>query len=367
VTVGLHPLPAPDEDDRGWIYERYHSRVYRFALRKFGPRDAEDIAQEAMARCYARADSMDLGRDLWPWLCTVAHNVGCDIVRSRLRDITVPDETLDALRGQSEHDASEEVVTREEWRTLNEALRRLSASDRLILRMREIEELGFEAIGDFLGMTANNARQRVFRARLRLGRIYTQLGGRLHGVLVGLPLGRAWLRRRTSSVAPRMQELAPLVSSPAVCLAWAATIAIGAGVTGIGGPGASRPGGPEPAAPSTSRAAVAAGWQPRDHHDRTRSDGAAAGRPQAGGPPSVPGGEDPPEIGGTVGPARYTSRLRHPSRRDEQGETDHTRIDITTPLGTTSIETNGYNPSGGPDSLCLLTGVCPELPPEESP
>ena len=352
MTAELHALPASDRDDPRWIYDRYHSRVFRFALRRFGPRDAEDIAAETLARCYAHADRIDLGRDLWPWLCTVAHNVGCDIARGRLRDVAVPDETLESLRGDAALDASEEVITRDEWRMLRQAFGGLSPADRLILRMREVEELGFDAIGDFLGMTANTARQRVFRARNRLGKLYGELDTRVRAILVVLVAGRGWLRRRAAASSARTQEYASLLASPvAYCLTWAATVAIGTGMLGIAVPGG-RTDGPAPRATT----ALTAAWSPRD-----------AGEPGHGGTrrPARAGDQDP--LGGDtrhveadVGPARVRSKVRDPGKINEDGETDRTRIEVPTPFGVLGVETWGTNPpSDDTGVVCYVTGYCP--------
>ncbi|HVF04101.1 MAG TPA: sigma-70 family RNA polymerase sigma factor, partial [Frankiaceae bacterium] len=152
----------------GQLYARYHRRLRGLATHLYGAADAEDIAQEAMARAYASYATLDPDRDPWPWLVAIARNVARDRY-ARPRPVALADVPVAAP------DATAGV---EERLVVSAALGRLSAEDRGVLVLREWHELSFAELGRLLGRSPNALRQQVFRARRRLAAAYTDLGGR---------------------------------------------------------------------------------------------------------------------------------------------------------------------------------------------
>ena len=69
------------------FYATYHARLVRFASAAFGAADADDIAQEAMARAYAAYDRFDPGRDAWPWLTVIARRAAADARAANARAV----------------------------------------------------------------------------------------------------------------------------------------------------------------------------------------------------------------------------------------------------------------------------------------
>ncbi len=77
----LNATPTGLPDDTGWADEftalcaSHHGRLVRWLTTVFGPRDAEDIAQEVFLRAFRAASAIDTKRPLWPWLQAIARNV----------------------------------------------------------------------------------------------------------------------------------------------------------------------------------------------------------------------------------------------------------------------------------------------------
>jgi RNA polymerase sigma factor (sigma-70 family) len=120
------------------------------------PEAAEDLAQEALARAWARAprDTDDDGQRAW--LHRTATNLALDeLRRRRLRRSTPLDDALDRAP-DTDPDAGLEV---------REALGRLAADERLLLRLRFEAGLGHREIGELLGVREATARKRLSRAR----------------------------------------------------------------------------------------------------------------------------------------------------------------------------------------------------------
>jgi RNA polymerase sigma-70 factor (ECF subfamily) len=69
----------------------------------------------------------------------------------------------------------ETVIAREEHADIRQALKSLSAADRDLLWMRDIEGLGYKDIGGRLGAATGTIRVRCHRARQRLGTAYEEI------------------------------------------------------------------------------------------------------------------------------------------------------------------------------------------------
>jgi RNA polymerase sigma-70 factor (ECF subfamily) len=171
------------------FYGRYHAAIRAYALTAFGAANADDIAQETMARAFTSWDRLDLDRDPWPWLVVVARNIATDLHRAG-RAVPVA-----AVEAASPLDPPHEAVAvAEERRLVLRALRRLSAPDRDVLVLREWHELSFGELSLLTGRKPNALRQQVFRARRRLAEEFTALGGRALGA--GTALAARWSRGR---------------------------------------------------------------------------------------------------------------------------------------------------------------------------
>lgn len=175
------PDLLPEEWPPGWaeefaaICDSNRGRLVRWLTAIFGPRDAEDIAQEALARLYVRPGLLDEDADPWPWLSVVARNVGRDMMRHAAYSTTVESGTLDQLPdGEHVHD---QVVARDDAERLRVAIASLSPRDRALIRLRDVQGVPVGEIAALLRMNDNAVRQQLFRARKRLANAYLDLGG----------------------------------------------------------------------------------------------------------------------------------------------------------------------------------------------
>jgi RNA polymerase sigma factor (sigma-70 family) len=64
-----------------------------------------------------------------------------------------------------------EILVVELRRIMNEAIRRLSSSDQLVMRLVYFEELSYSQIAERLGISVSNAGVRIMRARNRLAEV----------------------------------------------------------------------------------------------------------------------------------------------------------------------------------------------------
>ncbi|HEV2891106.1 MAG TPA: sigma-70 family RNA polymerase sigma factor [Frankiaceae bacterium] len=205
-------VPAEWRDTFAEICDRHRGRLIRWLTAIFGPRDAEDIAHEALYRLYTRPGQVDNVDDAWPWLSVVARNVGRDLARHNAWSTSVDAAALSHV--PDDVVVPDEVVARDEGARLAEALRSLTPRERHVIRLRDFERLPVADIAELLGLTENAVRQQLFRARRRLAGVYVDLGGDSRfGSLVaaiGLRLREAARRlsRYDDTVPPAVAALA---------------------------------------------------------------------------------------------------------------------------------------------------------------
>ena len=214
------------------IYDTHRGRLVRWLTVTFGARDAEDIAQETLSRLFARPGLLAEGADAWPWLSVVARNVGRDLARHNAFSAAVDATTLDQLPADTTvHD---EVVRRDDAERLHRALRRLSPRDRMLVVLRDVDEVPVGDIAAQLGLNDNAARQQLFRARRRLATVFTELGGhrRAGGLVAPFGLRVREVARKYARVAETLGPGATSVlasAAPAVAVAVSGTLFLGTG------------------------------------------------------------------------------------------------------------------------------------------
>jgi putative glutamine amidotransferase len=138
------------------VFEQHSHRLTRRLERMVGSREtAEDLSQEAFLRTWRSAPSELPADRLAAWLHRTASNLAIDeLRRRRLVDLSPLVERADE-RGP---DTDEDLAA-------HEALRRLTAHERLVLLLRFEAGLAHAEIGALLDVSAEAARKRVERAR----------------------------------------------------------------------------------------------------------------------------------------------------------------------------------------------------------
>lgn len=232
----VSPRPAEDDEFTG-LYRQYHPQLFRYITHHFGPRDADEITQEAMARALRSLDRARTDAETWAWLIRVARNVAHDLARGR-RICDATDD--DAVLMNDPHDDAvlpePAVLLDERRRIVRRALKMLPPSQRRILVLYEVDELNCPAIARLMGSTEDAVRKALQRARRRFATEIRTIGGGVCGSVIGLLRGSFRLRRKvrglpaasasttlyviagtlaiTVSAHPAVRDLRPDVSAP---------------------------------------------------------------------------------------------------------------------------------------------------------
>jgi RNA polymerase sigma-70 factor (ECF subfamily) len=161
------------------LFTQYEGRIFGYVYRMVGDRAwAEDLAQEAFIQAHQHLGKLGPPYDFKSWVYRIAGNLALDGLRRYRREAPLPDwdggeatapEPADQRReGAPEDQAHLAEVRAAVWRTIHQ----LPESYRQVLILREIDGLAYNEIAGVLGVTLDNVRVTLHRARLQFRDLY---------------------------------------------------------------------------------------------------------------------------------------------------------------------------------------------------
>jgi RNA polymerase sigma-70 factor, ECF subfamily len=150
--------------------------VFSFSMKVCGQRqDAEDTMQEVLLKSVPNLPKFDSAKALMVWLYKVAKN-RCLMSRRKSKfaprevlslEVLMPDRReLEKLASDPEGTPETLLIGRERAKRLREAIQKLPPEYRLILVLRDMEELSDADIAEITGLRLGTIRVRLHRARL---------------------------------------------------------------------------------------------------------------------------------------------------------------------------------------------------------
>ncbi|WP_286766076.1 MULTISPECIES: RNA polymerase sigma factor [Rhodopirellula] len=161
---------AGDQDAMRMLYERCSQRVYAQMVRMVGVQDADDATQQVFIHLFRKLDKFDGRSKLETWVYRLASNEALQFIRSRSRHST--DSLLDDPTGNSD-DMREQT---EQAEMLDVALSKINPELRVVLVLKEQEDLSYREIADAVGIPEGTVGSRLNRARADLREALLQLG-----------------------------------------------------------------------------------------------------------------------------------------------------------------------------------------------
>src|SRR5215471_12878203 len=163
------------------LHRRYVGSIYRLVRRKLGDALlAEDIAQETFMKALRMMDRVDDTFNFGGWVHTVARNLCYDELRRRQRDVRAEstteeedDELMASLPPTAK--AFDPVLVQESNETRRQVwqvAQRLPEKYRLVLTLRELQDMSYRQIARTLGMSESAVETLLYRARLRFKEEY---------------------------------------------------------------------------------------------------------------------------------------------------------------------------------------------------
>ncbi|MEO9595248.1 MULTISPECIES: RNA polymerase sigma factor [Rhodopirellula] len=161
---------AGNQDAMRMLYERCSQRVYAQMVRMVGVQDADDATQQVFIHLFRKLDKFDGRSKLETWVYRLASNEALQFIRSRSRHST--DSLLDDPTGNSD-DMREQT---EQAEMLDVALSKIDPELRVVLVLKEQEDLSYREIADAVGIPEGTVGSRLNRARADLREALLQLG-----------------------------------------------------------------------------------------------------------------------------------------------------------------------------------------------
>ena len=176
-------------DELAWeaLVRQFQSRVYGIACHYLGSaEDARDLAQDVFIRIYNNLNSCPNAQVFLPWVIRITRNASVDhIRRAKVRPPAsdIPAEVAHSLAAQGVN-PEEQCALNSRRKLIHRALQQLSALNREVILLKEIQGLALEQIASLLEVPLGTIKSRSNRARLELAEkvLALERGGAAGGV-----------------------------------------------------------------------------------------------------------------------------------------------------------------------------------------
>lgn len=184
-----HPAPAVEADllrrardgqpdALGELVVRYQDRVYNLMARMVGPGpDAEELAQEAFLKAFEKLHSFRGHSRFYTWLFRIAANLAISHRRRKTRLTFTSLTRRDDDGERQNHEPTAElaarrtpapdarIIGRETAERLAAAMDALDEDFRVVVVLRDIENMDYAQIGEVLNLPPGTVKSRLHRAR----------------------------------------------------------------------------------------------------------------------------------------------------------------------------------------------------------
>jgi RNA polymerase sigma-70 factor (ECF subfamily) len=141
-------------------------KLYRFALRITGSvHEAEDVVQEVLEKVWKTGQEQTESVQNWEaWCMTLTRNRSLDKTRSQTLRRT---STLDGVAEKSSDflTPAQAAESRDLVALVKQMMQQLPEKQRLVMHLRDVEELSYDEIAESLGITLDQVKVNLHRAR----------------------------------------------------------------------------------------------------------------------------------------------------------------------------------------------------------
>ncbi len=203
-----------DDTAFGTLVGKYQKSVHALVWRKIGDfHYAEEITQDTFLRAYNKLSTLKNPSLFSGWLYVIANRLCLNWIhrhKPALQSLeSIPVKELEkAAYAQYVSEQREIEVDERRYALVKKLLKRLPESERTVVTLHYLGEMPVKEIGNFLGVSVNTIRSRLYRARQRLHEAEELL---VHEVLgsVRLPANLS------ENIMRQVADLKPVASPPA--------------------------------------------------------------------------------------------------------------------------------------------------------
>jgi RNA polymerase sigma-70 factor (ECF subfamily) len=149
------------------IIEPFKNKLYRYSLNMLKSEvDAEDVMQEMLIRVWQRRDQFEEIENKEAWCMTVTRNLSIDKIRARKQNTKDISEYYTIADSEAAPDIK--VEDRENLKIVLDVLNTLPDKQKEIIHLRDVEGYSYREIGEIIGLSEDQVKVNLFRARQRL-------------------------------------------------------------------------------------------------------------------------------------------------------------------------------------------------------
>lgn len=150
-------------------------KLFRLALRiTLNPAEAEDVVQDTMLRVWNRREQWEQLDSIEAFCLTICRNLSLDKVRRMSRQ----EQTLDESYAPADHsytsNPEEQAVQRDRVKLVRQLVNRLPEKQRIVMQLRDIEGKSYRDIAEIMGITEEQVKVNIFRARQTIKKEFKQ-------------------------------------------------------------------------------------------------------------------------------------------------------------------------------------------------
>lgn len=150
-------------------------KLFRLALRiTLNPAEAEDVVQDTMLRVWNRREQWEQLDSIEAFCFTICRNLSLDKVRRMSRQ----EQTLDESYVPADHsytsNPEEQAVQRDRVKLVRQLVDRLPEKQRTVMQLRDIEGKSYRNIAEIMGITEEQVKVNIFRARQTIKKEFKQ-------------------------------------------------------------------------------------------------------------------------------------------------------------------------------------------------
>ncbi|AET68241.1 RNA polymerase sigma factor, sigma-70 family [Desulfosporosinus orientis DSM 765] len=159
------------------LYKKYKNPIFAYIFYLAGDRPAaEEICQDVFLKVYLNIAKFENRSSFKTWIYKIARNAYLDYAQAQKRKVTIDNieffvkELED--RGMSPEEHAINMATKE---LIENTLNKLSQKYRMLLILRDIQNLSYKEISDIAEMELNSVKVGIFRARREFQKIYEEM------------------------------------------------------------------------------------------------------------------------------------------------------------------------------------------------
>lgn len=150
-------------------------QLYRLALRiTLDTAEAEDVVEDTLIRVWERRDGLGQIRSLEALCSTICRNLALDRkARMQSNNLSLDEGDYDAIDGAAIPD--EQLEHQERAQQVQQIFNSLPERMRTALHLREVEEKSYREVAEIMGLTEENVKVIIHRARQQIKKQYEAL------------------------------------------------------------------------------------------------------------------------------------------------------------------------------------------------